>query len=158
LHVDLGQWDYVDGEWLAAYARCDPHDPDAVRAEGRAQLDAFRALAGRDPTHVDSHQHVHDSEPAASAIAALADEVGVPLRGRALRYDGSFYGQTGRGEPYPEGITADRLAALIAGLPAGWTELGCHPGEGVGPESSYASERELELRALCHATVATAVR
>ena len=27
LHLDLGEWDYVDGEWMAAYQRCDARRP-----------------------------------------------------------------------------------------------------------------------------------
>ncbi len=157
LHLDLGQWDYAGGEWRAAYLRCDHDDATAVRAECRLQLEAFRTLLGREPTHIDSHQHVHNSEPVASAAMAIAGEIGVPLRGHRVRYEGGFYGQTGKGEPFPEGITPSHLAALISALPAGWTELGCHPGIGVGDSSSYGLERELELQALCAPSVAAAL-
>jgi chitin disaccharide deacetylase len=150
LHLDLGQWDYRDGAWQPAYTRCDQEQEAAVRAECRAQLDLFRKLTGRNPTHLDSHQHVHNGEPVASVAAALAAELGVPLRGRSIRFEGGFYGQSGRGEPLPDIITAQSLRALIAALPPGWSELGCHPGLGVTTaESSYAHERELEVRALC---------
>jgi len=156
LHLDLGQWDYANGQWFAAYLRCDQGDESSVRAECSSQLLAFRALLGREPTHLDSHQHVHNSEPVASVMEAIAEELGVPLRGRQVRYEGGFYGQTGEGEPFPQGITATHLAALIRALPPGWTELGCHPGIGVGDESSYGQERELELEALCSASVTAA--
>lgn len=149
LHVDLGQWDYVGGEWVAAYLRCAQADERAVELECRLQLQTFRALLGRDPTHLDSHQHVHDSEPTASVMGALAAELGVPLRGRSIRYEGGFYGQSGRGEPAPEGITPERLSRLIYELAPGWTELACHPGIGVVAESSYGHERQLEVQALC---------
>lgn len=158
LHLDLGQWDYVKGEWIAAYQRCDQEDESAVRAECRRQLEAFRSLLGRDPTHLDSHQHVHDSEPVASVTAAIAAELGVPLRGRSVRYEGGFYGQTGKGEPVPEGITSERLAAIIRALPSGWTELGCHPGTGETAESSYGRERRLELATLCDPFLASVLR
>ena len=72
------------------------------------------------------------SEPVAAVAARLAAELGVPLRARGIRYEGGFYGQTGKGEPVPEGIGAERLIELIAALPPGWTELGCHPGLGDG--------------------------
>jgi predicted glycoside hydrolase/deacetylase ChbG (UPF0249 family) len=149
LHLDLGEWRYEEGEWRAAYERCSLGDAAAVEAECRAQLEAFRALTGGDPTHLDSHQHTHLSEPAASVAAALAAELGIPLRDRTVPYEGGFYGQTGEGEPYPAGIRVERLVELIESLPAGTTELGCHPGRGVGEESSYAAEREAETRALC---------
>ncbi|HEY3552969.1 MAG TPA: ChbG/HpnK family deacetylase, partial [Solirubrobacterales bacterium] len=122
--------------------------PEAVAGECRAQLERFRALLGRDPTHLDSHQHVHESEPAKATAEGLAAELGVPLRNRAIRYEGGFYGQSGKGEPYPEGITVERLSELIRALPPGWTEIGCHPAAGPVPTSSYDAERQKELETL----------
>src|ERR1044072_5849886 len=72
LPIDLGQWEYEGGEWRQGYSRCDSDDPEAVEAECREQLEIFRALLGRDPTHLDSHQHVHENEPAKSVAEALA--------------------------------------------------------------------------------------
>lgn len=149
LHIDLAQWDYDGGEWISAYERCALEDESSVEVECRAQLEAFRQLLGRDPTHLDSHQHAHMSEPLASAAGCLAAELGVPLRGRGIRFEGGFYGQTGKGEPLPEAVTARSLIDLILTLPRGWTELGCHPGLGMGGESSYGAEREREVEALC---------
>ena len=148
LHIDLGEWNYEEGEWTLAYSHCDGDDPEAVAAECRAQLQRFRALLGRDPTHLDSHQHVHESEPAKGVAEALAAELGVPLRNRAIRYEGGFYGQTGKGEPFPDGITPERLLDLIRALPPGWTEIGCHPAAGPVPTSSYDAERQIELETL----------
>jgi predicted glycoside hydrolase/deacetylase ChbG (UPF0249 family) len=149
LHVDLGEWIYASGEWAQAYLHCDTDDAAAVEAECRAQLERFRALLGRDPTHLDSHQHVHESEPARGVAEALAAELGVPLRNRAVRYEGGFYGQSGKGEPFPEGIAPERLIGLIEALPPGWTEIGCHPAAGPVPTSSYDAERQVELQSLC---------
>jgi len=148
LHLDLGEWNYEAGEWTLAYSHCDLNDPEAVAAECRAQLERFRALLGRDPTHLDSHQHVHESESAKGAAEALAAELGVPLRNQSIRYEGGFYGQSGKGEPYPEGITVERLTELIRALPPGWTEIGCHPAAGPVPTSSYDAERQIELATL----------
>lgn len=157
LHLDIAEWRFEAGEWRVAYERCAPDDPVAVEAECRAQLDAFRELTGGDPTHLDSHQHTHMSEPVASVAARLAAELEVPLRDRGIRYEGGFYGQTGKGEPYPEGIEPEHLVALIEALPSGWTELGCHPGRGADTGSPYEAERERELRALCDPRVAAAI-
>jgi len=147
LHLDLGQWDYTGGEWIQAYGRCDLESAAGVEAECRAQLDLFRSLLGRDPTHLDSHQHVHDSEPVATVAAALAAELDVPLRGRGIRYEGGFYGQDGKGEPYHDSISPASLIRLIHGLAPGWTEIGCHPAAGPVP-SSYDRERSIELATL----------
>lgn len=149
LHLDLAQWDYREGEWRAAYERCEDGDPAAVESECRAQLEAFRRLLGANPTHLDSHQHVHMNEPVASAARAIAAELALPLRGKGVSYEGGFYGQSGKGVPYPEGIRVERLVELIESLPAGVTEIGCHPARGPVAESSYNSERERELEALC---------
>lgn len=157
LHLDVAEWRFEAGEWRVAYERCAPDDPRAVEVECRAQLEAFRRLIGRDPTHLDSHQHTHMSEPVASVAAGLAAELGVPLRARGIRYEGGFYGQTGKGEPYPEGIEPEHLVELIEALPPGGTELGCHPGRGADTGSPYEAERERELRTLCDPRVAGAV-
>jgi len=157
LHLDLGEWNYEDGEWTLAYSHCDAEDPAAVAAECRAQLERFRALLGRDPTHLDSHQHVHESEPAKGVAEALAGELGVPLRNRAIRYEGGFYGQSGKGEPFPVGITPAQLIELIRSLPPGWTEIGCHPAAGPVPTSSYDAERRVELETLCDPAVKDAL-
>jgi predicted glycoside hydrolase/deacetylase ChbG (UPF0249 family) len=148
LHLDLGEWNYEAGEWTLAYSHCDSDDPAAVEAECRAQLQRFRALLGRDPTHLDSHQHVHESEPAKGVTEALAADLGVPLRNRTIRYEGGFYGQSGKGEPFPDGITPEALMELIRTLPSGWTEIGCHPAAGPVPTSSYDAERQIELATL----------
>lgn len=148
LHIDLGEWNYEAGEWTLAYSHCDSDDPEAVAAESRAQLERFRALLGRAPTHIDSHQHVHESEPAKSIAEALAAELGVPLRNRAIPYQGGFYGQSGKGEPFPDGIAPATLMQLIRNLPPGWTEIGCHPAAGPVPTSSYDAERQIELATL----------
>jgi predicted glycoside hydrolase/deacetylase ChbG (UPF0249 family) len=157
LHLDIAEWQYENGEWRATYARCSPEDAAAVEAECRGQLAAFRELTGRDPTHLDSHQHAHMSEPVASIAASLAAELEVPLRARGIHYEGGFYGQTGKGEAYPAGIVPEHLVELIEALPPGWTELGCHPGIGTDMQSSYASEREQEVQALCDPRARAAV-
>jgi predicted glycoside hydrolase/deacetylase ChbG (UPF0249 family) len=157
LHIDLGQWDYEEGEWKVAYQHCSPDDEAAVERECRAQLEAFRELLGRGPTHLDSHQHTHMSEPVASVADGLSVELGVPLRGRRIPYEGGFYGQSGRGVPFPAGIAVNRLIELIEALPAGWTELGCHPGLGVEAESSYARERQVEVETLTAPRIRAAI-
>src|SRR5437762_1183195 len=59
LHLDLGEWEYSNGDWVARYEVVPLDDAAAVAAEAGRQLAAFRGLMGRDPDHLDSHQHVH---------------------------------------------------------------------------------------------------
>src|SRR5436305_413636 len=95
LHVDLGEWAYREDTWVPVYEVVSPDDAAAVAAEVSRQLAIFRRLTGRDPTHLDSHQHVHAGEPARSVLTELAGHLNIPLRhcSAAVRYCGSFYGQ-----------------------------------------------------------------
>lgn len=155
LHVDLGEWRHGGDGWVPVYEVVDAEDADAVAAEVARQIEAFRVLTGRDPTHLDSHQHVHRDEPARSIIHRAAADLGVPLRGLSDRvtYRGDFYGQTGRGEPHHEAISMDALTGVIRSLPQGTTELGCHPGDGADLDSMYRAERAEEVRVLCDPAV-----
>ena len=53
LHVDLGEWLYLGGTWRTRYQRVDLNDPAAVEREVRMQLERFRDLIGRDPSHLE---------------------------------------------------------------------------------------------------------
>lgn len=151
LHVDLAEWRYADGAWAVVYQVIDTDDASAVRDEIDRQLDTFRRLMGRDPTHVDSHQHAHKHEPVRTAVLDVARTLDVPVRDSspAVRYCGAFYGQTATGEPLPDAITVPRLVTLLKRLAPGVTEFGCHPGVGNDAGSTYGVEREVEVRTLC---------
>ena len=158
LHVDFAEWACVDGEWAAVYQLVDTTDSAAVAQELERQLERFRELTGRDPSHLDSHQHAHREEPVRSILGRRAKELRLPLRhhGR-VRYCGAFYGQGHDGSPLPDAVTARRLVSLIDGLPDGATELCCHPAASVEPAMSYGDERLRELEALCDPRVREAV-
>lgn len=154
LHLDLGEWAYRDGQWDAVYVRAPLVNPRAVEREAVSQLSLFRQLTGRDPTHVDSHQHLHAQEPLRRIAKKIAAECNVPLRGfAAIRQCGGFYGQTGKGAPYVAGISVDNLISILRDLPPGITELGCHPGEDAALASCYRLERFVEVETLCDDTV-----
>jgi len=127
------------------------NDTQKVSAEVDRQLDSFKRLLGRNPTHLDSHQHVHRSEPVRSILRAAAAKLSVPLRSFTpeVQYCGDFYGQTGEGEPYPPGISVEGLLKSLSTLQPGITELGCHPGDDPSLDSVYRLERKQEVRVLC---------
>ncbi|HKI22556.1 MAG TPA: ChbG/HpnK family deacetylase, partial [Gaiellaceae bacterium] len=123
------------------------------------QLDRFRRLVGREPSHLDSHQHRHIVELVRPAFEEAATELGIPLRrlDRRIRFCGDFYGHDGRGRPEPEAISVDALIRLIENLEDGVTELCCHPGYADGLDDWYRLERVQEVRALCDPRVRLAV-
>ncbi|MCU1363892.1 MAG: hypothetical protein JWM55_1720 [Acidimicrobiaceae bacterium] len=152
LHLDLGEWSYSEGEWSEKYRFADPEDGDAVHDELVTQLETFERLLGRAPTHLDSHQHVHRNEPLRSFVLEGARRLDVPLREEfgPVSYCGSFYGQSGRGDPYPDGVTLAAFLAILDALPEGTSEIGCHPGSDPSDlDSMYRFERSLELEVLC---------
>ncbi|MBI4870263.1 MAG: ChbG/HpnK family deacetylase [Candidatus Riflebacteria bacterium] len=159
LHVDLAEWVYREGGWSSLYTVAPLEDPGALEVEVARQLAAFRELLGRDPSHLDSHQHLHLSEPLRSVLIGVARDLDVPLRGLdpRVRYRGDFYGQSGKGEPCPGAIGVEALLALLAGLGPGVTELGCHPGLAGECDSVYGTERAIETRTLTDARVRIAL-
>jgi chitin disaccharide deacetylase len=160
LHIDLTEWELVDGEWRQIYARVDVDDPKQVAAEIANQLEGFRALVGRMPDHIDSHQHVHLEGVVRHEAERVAQRLGVPLRrvDPRVAFCGDFYGQQRKAEPYPAGVTVPNLLHLIAGMDEGWTELMCHPGYARDLSSTYAKEREIELEVLCEPELRTTLR
>ena len=124
-------------------------EPGHVERTFAAQLERFRELTGSDPTHVDSHHHVHLSR--LSKFEPLVAPLGVPLRGDGrVAYLGAFYAQPRRGVVELERVRTQFLLALLGTETAGeFTELGCHPGRVTGDlVSSYTPEREVELATL----------
>jgi len=137
---------------------------ELIHARARRQLERFRELVGRDPTHIDSHRHAHRQEPARSAALELGAELGVPVRhfSPAIRHSPEFYGQH-YGRIYsttsvPERVGVDALVGILERLEPGATELCCHPGY---PEDlplpfrkePYRAERTVEVRTLCDPVV-----
>jgi predicted glycoside hydrolase/deacetylase ChbG (UPF0249 family) len=151
LHLDFGEWACRDGTWVPVYEVVAPDDAAAVAAELDRQFTAFRRLVGRDPTHIDSHQHTHRKEPLCSLVLALAVPRRIPVRHYhpGVCYCGNFYGQMGDGTPLPEVLSVEGLLQILRELPPGTTELGCHPGDGGDLDTMYRNERAQEVRVLC---------
>lgn len=154
LHLDLGDWRYVGGEWQQTFRSALP-PPEEVEF----QLEKFRELLGRNPTHIDSHQHVHRDAQIGALVKDHANALGIALRDHDARvtYCGDFYGQTATGDPLHDAISVKALTDLLRRLPEGITELGCHPGIGTDSDSPYCHERELELAALCERRVRSTI-
>lgn len=130
---------------------------EEARIELGAQIDAFRKLMGRFPTHLDSHHHVGRHEPILALILEFARAIRVPVRSgdaqvRAaarrlkLRTPDHFMGGSG-----PEAYwSSERLLAHLASLPDGVSEFMTHPGyfDQDLAGSRYGAQREVELEGL----------
>jgi len=130
-------------------------DLSAVKCEIEKQLKNFYQIMGKKPTHIDSHQHVHQREPIRTILIENARKLNIPLRGSSqkVNYCGEFYGQTENGLPFHDAISTENLKKIIKEIPIGITELACHPGLNSDLKTMYKSEREMELVALCDTSV-----
>ncbi len=142
-------------------------DPVEVEAEVRAQLERFRRLTGRLPTHLDGHHHCHRVPVVREAVVAVASEHGLPVRdagsGIRARLEEAGLATTDRFEDrfYAEEARLDVLLEILAGLEPGTTEVMCHPGivdEELLAGSTYTVDREREVEILTHPEVLAAVR
>jgi len=136
-------------------------DPDEVRREWRAQLARLRAC-GIEPSHLDSHHHIHKRPEVYPVYLELARELGLPARAlsTAMRQDMDAAGVPHAGacitDWFAEDLSAERLLALVdaafAGLPDGAVvEVMAHPGRcdaALEAISTYAAGRESEFRVL----------
>jgi predicted glycoside hydrolase/deacetylase ChbG (UPF0249 family) len=137
-------------------------DPDEVLREWRAQLATLRGL-GIEPSHLDSHHHVHCLPGACEAYVQLARETGLRARGLSawvmlkLRAAGvpcldRCETPWSSGDPTWEGLTETlRRAATRLRLGA-LVEIACHPARVDGElarRSAYVRQRAEELTLLC---------
>lgn len=144
-HRSLSIGLHFDGDAL------DLDDPEQAAAEFRTQLERFRELIGRDPTHVDSHHHVHGRGARLRIFSELVAPLRVPLRHDGqVSYLGGFWGRSEAGARAPERIGRGWLVQLIrSSATDGFNELGCHPARLIGDlQSSYLEERSIELETL----------
>ena len=129
----------------------DIENAEAVRGEFARQLDAFHQLLGRMPTHVDSHRHAHREEHLMPLFRELVAPLGVPLRGDGrVNFVGGFYAQWEWQVTNLEYVSVSFLQRLLREeVPAGWTEISCHPGY-PSPDFRpvYLPERVTEVRTL----------
>ena len=134
-------------------------DPECVHVQIERQVARFLELVGALPTHLDSHHNVHHDPQVLPQVLAWARRSQVPVRGYSeICHVSKFYGQWG-GDTHLEQIGVEGLLRLLdEEVRDGVTELACHPGYvEPGFPSSYAAEREVELRTLCDERVRQAI-
>lgn len=136
-------------------------DPDDVRREWRAQLARFRE-SGLEPSHIDSHHHIHKRPEVFPIFLELARELGVPARAvsdamrRELAQAGVPHADLCVTRFYGEQVNSAAFLSLVDAAFAalggeGTVEVMVHPGRCdavLASISTYSDGREMELRAL----------
>lgn len=162
LHLNFARWKPAWREFPGALldpggelieARANELPAEVAEQETLAQLDRFSELLGSEATHIDVHKHLHLHSPvldgvlkAAAARVLPVRAINAPMRARVraagvLTTD-HFIGDAGQQAYW----TSDQLAAQLAALPEGTTELMCHPGYAPSHvKSGYSAQREVEL-------------
>ncbi|MGH2470921.1 MAG: carbohydrate deacetylase [Candidatus Limnocylindria bacterium] len=153
--------------WRPSELLARPIDRNEALVEYHAQYARARELAGREPTHIDTHHWVHDHPALSWAVCELARATGAAARthtpaqrdeyrAKGVRTPDHFT----REFQHPGHIEVADLLALLSRLDHGVTELMCHPGE-PDPElvatSAYARERPIELATLTDGRVRAAL-
>ena len=111
-------------------------DPDELYAEWKAQIEKFIQIAGKKPTHIDSHHHSHLFPNHQEVSIRLAKEYDLPMRQDTqiidhyefVRCDGAFYGTT---------LTNSDLIDIMKNNDDEILEIMCHPG--------YVDQRMMDI-------------
>jgi len=140
---------------------------DEARIELGTQIDAFRRIMGRFPTHLDTHHHVGRLPPILALVLDFARALRVPVRSQdaearraarslGLRTPDHFMGEAGAEAYWSRERTIEQLAVL----PAGLSEFMTHPGyfDDELAYSRYGRQRETELAGLTDPAVRHAIR
>jgi chitin disaccharide deacetylase len=127
-------------------------DADEMTREVNAQFERFVSVAGRLPTHIDSHYHAAYYQPAsAAAMRALALKHNLPMRHadpsdlpvvEGIQHNATFF-QLDHDQPI------EALIEILKNVPEGITELCCHPGysnDTLFDTDPWTTVREIEVR------------
>ena len=140
---------------------------DEARIELGTQIDVFRGIMGRFPTHLDTHHHVGRLEPVLEVVLDFARALRVPVRSQdaevrqiarslGIKTPDHFMGESG-----PEAYwSRERVLEHLAALPAGVSEFMTHPGyfDDELAYSRYGRQRETELAGLTDPAARQAAR
>ena len=160
LHLDLGEWQLCEGKWQQTRHQVELDDAAELRQEIMRQCQAFERLAGRAPTHIDSHQHAHKRRDVCDAIAQAVPWSKVIVRHLSdkVHFWGAFFGRDADMQPKLEYISVDGLIDVLHGVDEGCTELSCHPGFDLNLASDYRAERPMEVLTLTNPQVLVMLR
>jgi predicted glycoside hydrolase/deacetylase ChbG (UPF0249 family) len=163
-------------------------DPAQVRYEWEAQIQKFIRLTGKKPDHLDSHHHTSYfttnlfmimlelaneldcaiRPPLAEAGSDLPLDLPAELAGQNMDFIPSLLMRFKPRHPenffssfYDQAATLEKMMTILSNLPAGTSEVMCHPGftdPDLKKTSSYNLQRETELGILKDPGLKTFIR
>lgn len=138
-------------------------DLKEVEKELRNQIELF-IKTGLQPTHLDSHHHIHIYKGIREVVCKLAKEYNLPLRGvnseitKFLNQENILTTDDFSMKFYGEGATVDTLKEILTDFNGRTMEIMAHPGmidENLMLLSSYNNERFDELKILTNKDIKT---
>lgn len=175
---------FAEGQFAQTYRQLMEKLPvytdEDLETELQAQFDHFVEMAGRLPTHIDSHHRAAYVHPASfELMCRLCAEHDLPMRrptwldnaasyadlptnadGKLVEQLSAIYEKYGRPRcpqfiadtfRWERGSRLDLFKSVVAGVRDGYTEIVCHVGYAQGLNEDYTFQREDELEAIIHA-------
>jgi chitin disaccharide deacetylase len=124
-----------------------------IEAELNSQVEKFLSL-GLEPTHIDSHHHIHAKDKVFSVVEKLASQMKIPIRKLSNEWKNKSMQTVEYFNPefYGVNLNANDLSAIIDKcLAYESAEIMCHPAfldEAILSGSSYTVQRCRELATL----------
>jgi len=135
---------------------------EKINKEFIKQLKDFKKITGKNPTHLDSHHHIHMSPNVKSIFEKYSKKYGIPVRGfYGVKMIKDFFGWNSLRIRDLNRISVNNLLNILSRLEDGVGELMCHPGlldkklDGI---SRYSLEREDELKTLTDVKISNFIR
>ena len=131
-----------DGNFIRPkdYPDHQPHaDPEELYTEWKAQIEKFIEIAGKKPTHIDSHHHVHLLPQHQEVVIKLAREYDLPIRQRDQIIDNYEYVRC-NDQMYDDLITYDFMSNSMK-VDEETLEYMCHP--------AYVDQRLYDMTSYC---------
>jgi predicted glycoside hydrolase/deacetylase ChbG (UPF0249 family) len=138
----------------------DTRNLDATKHEFFRQLDAFRKVMGRVPTHIDSHRHAHRQDHLFKHFCEWTVSLNIPVRCACdVKFVGGFYAQWEWKVTELKYVSVPFLQEMIRNeAKPGVTEFSCHPGYAQADYPCvYNTEREEEIRTLTDPRIAETI-
>lgn len=126
----------------------DLSDPNNTQAELLEQIEKFKSLTGKMPSHIDVHKILNRGAELEGILQMYSDEHKIPVRQLGFaKFIDSYHG------PHSDGVlSVAQFRLAISQATDQYNEIMCHPGycdDYLLKNSAYSRPREQELKTLC---------